>query len=436
MPKWLKIEKADDGPQSRARREPVAKQPDAITIGPGAIIGGLVTLAALAAVAYFVTRGGLPFGPAGESASTNQDGPVPLSGGIRTVAEDLDERLAAVDGRDILRREVDAEYVVQRFLQRALQGQILDESKSEAFRRDLLDRLVDRELLKGAADEAGITVDDARYATEMPTIGPGFGAVGAGVTTDMIRDAVVNSEFGLDDTDFRRWAESQIRSRMFLSSPSVRDYAARFTESTGRAAEQLNEEVVATVRAETSDVVFVIDGVDVRPVREGDPAPEIVLDTPDGQSMSLSSLRGTPVMVNFWATWCAPCQIEMPLFINAQETHGDGLVVLGVNSQEDPATVTNYVNVMGITFPVILDRDGKTSLVYRVRALPTTFFVDADGIVVRAHRGAIVSRPQLRPMLEEIMGATGATLPQPGPAFERLLGVFVSPRDTLGVPSS
>lgn len=423
MPKWLKVETSDGGRKHRVRSEPAARTGGEITIGPGAVFAAFVAVAVIAGLAFFFSQGGLRL-PAVLRGGAVDDG----ASAARSAPGDLNERLATVDGRDIVRREVDTEYVVQRYLQSALQGQILDESRAEAFRRDLLDRLVDRALLTGAAEEAGVMVDDALYAAELPNLGPGFGAYGAGVTTEMIRDTVVGSEFGLEDSDFRRWAEAQIRSRAFLSSPSVRDYITGFTEMTGQQVLQPNEEVVATVRAQTADITFVLDGREVRPVREGEPAPEIVLQTPDGESMSLSSLRGTPVMVNFWATWCAPCRVEMPLFINAHETHGDGLVVLGVNSQEDPATVTQYVDAMRITFPVILDRDGMTSLIYRVRALPTTFFVDADGIVVRAHRGAIVSRPQLRPMLDEILTTPGAILPTLG----RLFGFDAYPRDTIG----
>ena len=409
MPKWLKIEKTDDARQSSWRKE-VAKHSVSedgareVHIGPGVLLAGLLAVAAIGGIAFVVLGEGSPLG-------TTLRTSLGTGGGAAQRSGPPSERLASVDGRDITEREVDTEYAVQRFLQSALQGQILDESGADGFRRDLLDRLVDRALLIGAAEEAGVIVDEATYATEMPNIGPGFGAYGAGVTTEMIRDSVVQSEFGLDESDFKRWASGQIHSRLFLSSPSVRDYADRYVALTGRPVQQLTEEVVAAVRATTSDVVFVLDGKDVHPVREGDPAPEITLQTTDGETMSLSSLRGTPVMVNFWATWCGPCRIEMPLFINAHDSHGDDLVVLGVNSQEDPETVTRYVDAMGISFPVILDRDGQTSLVYRVRALPTTFFVDADGIVVRAHRGAIVSRPQLRPLLDEILATAGAGLP-------------------------
>lgn len=444
MPKWLKVESTKDDQAARGRRKagaqpsprpPAARpteatasagrdaKPNEITLGPKALLGAAALVAAVAGLAFFLSSGGLEsltsLGPrAGSDAGTSgSSSPGGMSTGNRLAAGDPGERLATVEGREIVRRDVDVEYAVQRFLQRALQGQVLDETQADGFRRDLLDRLVDRELLAGAAIDAGIVVDDALYEKEAPALGSGFGAFGAGVTTDMIREAVVGSEFGLSDADFRRWAEAQIRARAFLGSPAAREYAQRFTAMTGQPVLQPSEEVVATVRAETADIVFVIEGREVRPVREGQPAPEITLQSPDGETISLSSLRGTPVMVNFWATWCAPCRVEMPLFINAHDTNAGNLVVLGVNSQEDPTTVTQYVDAMGITFPVVLDRDGLASLAYRVRALPTTFFIDADGIVVRAHRGAILSRPQLRPMLDEIMaGGAEAALPSTRPA--------------------
>jgi len=111
-------------------------------------------------------------------------------------------------------------------------------------------------------------------------------------------------------------------------------------------------------------------------------APDFVLSTLDGGRMRLSDLRGRPVLVNFWASWCGPCRAEMPHIQAAHEAHtGEGLIVVGVNQMESQATVAQFVNEFGLTFPVPLDRDGDVSDDYRARALPTSFFVDADGVI-------------------------------------------------------
>jgi cytochrome c biogenesis protein CcmG/thiol:disulfide interchange protein DsbE len=111
-------------------------------------------------------------------------------------------------------------------------------------------------------------------------------------------------------------------------------------------------------------------------------APEIELATLDGEGMRLSDLRGKPVLINFWASWCGPCRAEMPHLQAAFEDHAaDRLVVLGVNQMESAPPVAGLVEELDLTFPVLMDRDGDVSAAYQVRGLPTSFFVDADGII-------------------------------------------------------
>jgi peroxiredoxin len=111
-------------------------------------------------------------------------------------------------------------------------------------------------------------------------------------------------------------------------------------------------------------------------------APEMDLATLDGERVRLSDLRGKPVLINFWASWCGPCRAEMPHFQAAFEDHaGDGLVVLGVNQIESASPVASFVQELDLTFPILMDSDGDVSAAYQVRGLPTSFFVDADGII-------------------------------------------------------
>jgi peroxiredoxin len=110
-------------------------------------------------------------------------------------------------------------------------------------------------------------------------------------------------------------------------------------------------------------------------------APDFTLVSTDGEQVSLSSLRGRPVVINFWATWCPPCRAEMPdlerLWL---QDNPEGLVVLGVNQGEREDIVVRYArDEVGTTFPLLLDTRLEVGALYGVRAFPTTYFVDSDG---------------------------------------------------------
>jgi cytochrome c biogenesis protein CcmG/thiol:disulfide interchange protein DsbE len=128
-------------------------------------------------------------------------------------------------------------------------------------------------------------------------------------------------------------------------------------------------------------------GLETAP-RKGFLAPDFTLTALDGATVRLSDLRGKPVLINFWASWCGPCRAEMPHLQAVFEAHADdGLVVLGVNQLESPPAVARFVEEFGLTFPIPLDNEGNVSATYQARALPTSFFVDADGVIRDAFTG-------------------------------------------------
>ena len=112
------------------------------------------------------------------------------------------------------------------------------------------------------------------------------------------------------------------------------------------------------------------------------PAPDFTLQTVEGESLSLSDLKGQAVVLNFWATWCPPCRAEMPELQAAYEDLGEGgLVVLGVNQGEEPAVVQAYLDELGLTFPVVIDANFAVSDLYSVNSIPSTFFIDRNGVI-------------------------------------------------------
>lgn len=122
----------------------------------------------------------------------------------------------------------------------------------------------------------------------------------------------------------------------------------------------------------------------------GSPAPDIVMTYENGRVARLSDLRGKPVLINFWATWCGPCRFEMPEIVKAYEKHrGEGLVILAVNVEEGPQEVEEFAKAFKMTFPITLDTKGQVIDAYGVRAMPTSILVDREGIIRARWQGSI-----------------------------------------------
>lgn len=113
-------------------------------------------------------------------------------------------------------------------------------------------------------------------------------------------------------------------------------------------------------------------------------APDFELPALDGRKVKLSDFRGQAVLLNFWATWCSPCKIEMPWFVDVQKQYGkEGLVVLGVAMDDtESAKIAEFAHEMGVNYPVLLGTDKVSDDYGDVRALPTTFYIDRNGIIV------------------------------------------------------
>jgi peroxiredoxin len=102
--------------------------------------------------------------------------------------------------------------------------------------------------------------------------------------------------------------------------------------------------------------------------------------TVSGQEVALSDLYGRVVLVNFWASWCAECRPEMPMFERLhQEFAAQGLTVLGINLREAASSIQRYAETLGLTFPLLLDPQGEITRSYGVIGLPSTFLIGRDG---------------------------------------------------------
>jgi cytochrome c biogenesis protein CcmG, thiol:disulfide interchange protein DsbE len=121
----------------------------------------------------------------------------------------------------------------------------------------------------------------------------------------------------------------------------------------------------------------------------GHPAPDFTLTTAAGETFRLSDLRGTPVVLNFWATWCPPCRSEMPELQAASQRLAGQVTIVGVDQAETPAQVQAFATQFGITYPIPLDQNADASRLYRVRSLPTTFFIDRFGIIRQMQIGPV-----------------------------------------------
>ena len=133
------------------------------------------------------------------------------------------------------------------------------------------------------------------------------------------------------------------------------------------------------------------------------PAPNFTLTTFKGTKISLEDLRGKPVVINFWASWCPPCRIEAPLLERTWRAYKDrGVVFIGVDIQDREEDALAYIREFDITYPNGPDPNGEITIDYGVSGLPVTFFVSRTGEIVRRWVGAI-ERSVLISSIEEIM---------------------------------
>jgi len=136
----------------------------------------------------------------------------------------------------------------------------------------------------------------------------------------------------------------------------------------------------------------------------GKPAPDFQFKNLEGQSVSLSDFQGKPVLINFWQVRCPPCRAEMPYIQQVyDEWRGKGLVILAINIGESPSQIKEFMQSQGLSLPVLLDKGGKVAEKYNIWFIPTTFFLDKDGIIQEKIIGPFQNKAQIEMRLDKIL---------------------------------
>lgn len=177
--------------------------------------------------------------------------------------------------------------------------------------------------------------------------------------------------------------------------------------SAAPAAPRLNLGVLAVGLLLTGGLVYVLAagfGKDPRSFESRlQAAVAFSLPSLDGETVTLSTLQGKPVVLNFWATWCQPCKLEHPhLLAAAQAYQPAGVVFLGVLHEDDPAGARRYLSQAGQAFPTVYDPSGRISVDYGITGVPETFVIDAQGNIARKFVGP-VGPGELEAALQELL---------------------------------
>ncbi len=134
----------------------------------------------------------------------------------------------------------------------------------------------------------------------------------------------------------------------------------------------------------------------------GDVAPSFTLQTTAGQTVTLASLRGHGVWLNFWATWCPHCKQELPIVEQEQRVYGNKVDIVGVDVQESRAKVQQFAQSLGLTYPIALDSQGSVAANYGINGLPTQVFIAPNGVIKAVYEGAFQNPSQALHYLKQI----------------------------------
>lgn len=121
----------------------------------------------------------------------------------------------------------------------------------------------------------------------------------------------------------------------------------------------------------------------------GQRAPDFQGQTLDGKIVRLSDLKGEIVVLNEFASWCAPCLLETPDLVAASQSNRDGVTFVGLNVLENSSAVSSYKDEFQVPYPLVLDPQGEITGVYKPVGIPTSWFIDAEGVIRYVHSGPL-----------------------------------------------
>ena len=141
---------------------------------------------------------------------------------------------------------------------------------------------------------------------------------------------------------------------------------------------------------------------------QGQLAPDFALASLDGKTLKLSDYRGKAVLLNFWATWCEPCKIEMPWFVDLQKKYGpQGLQVVGVAMDDaSPKEVADFAQKLGVNYPIVIGKEEVGTQYGGVQFLPSTFYISRDGKILDRVFG-LVSRSEIESNIQKALAQQG-----------------------------
>jgi peroxiredoxin len=319
------------------------------------LIGGVLSvILVIAGTAFFLDRLSPP-------PSTTTDPSMPL---------------ATINGVAITRQMLDTELKISRLnvmeALPSLSGEDLTRAQKEG-----LNQLVNRQLVLQAAARDGFRLTDAAIQERAKLL---FGAYGEEALDQALTQA------GATRHDLLCWV-SEITT--------VEEYTVQviMDQTTAETRQRVYNDWLNAQQAQADIKIFLEGQTTIPSALPGQPAPNFSLTTTTGDTVSLTDYRGQPVLINFWASWCPSCTAELPEYetvYQQQSQAGHKFAVLAVNLQESTETVTAFAQGLGLTYPVLIDREGQVTIKdYQIVGMPGSILVDAQGLIVYRHVGPL-----------------------------------------------
>lgn len=171
------------------------------------------------------------------------------------------------------------------------------------------------------------------------------------------------------------------------------------------------------------------------PDLRGKAAPAFALKTVDGKTVSLADYKGKAVLINFWATWCGPCKVEMPWLIDLQKKYaGQGFTVLGISEDDgSPKSVSDFASKIGVNYPVLMATDAVSHAYGGVDYLPTSYYIGRDGKVV-TEIGGLISKQEIETNIQKILAPPASSPAVAASADESSIPAASGPGSAEGMP--